>query len=54
MYEGMSDAEKAVLEPPYANRLDRPNINETGNVEITTRSARKKQHDQDVFRTKYF
>lgn len=54
MYEGMSDAEKAVLEPPYANRLDRPNINEEGGVEITTRSARKRQHDQDVFGTKYF
>lgn len=54
MYEGMSEAEKAVLEPPYANRLDRPNIREDGSVEITSRSERKRQHDQEVFGTKYF
>lgn len=56
MYEGLSDAERAVLEPPYANRLDRPNIlnAEEGSVEMTTRSARKRQHDQEVFGTKYF
>ena len=55
MYDDMTDAQKSVLEPPYANRLDRPNINDDGiSVEITTRSSRKKQHDQDVFKTKYF
>eukprot|EP00978_Attheya_sp_CCMP212_P015396 scaffold39755_cov52-Attheya_sp.AAC.7 len=54
MYEGMTDAQKAVLEPPYANRLDRPNINSDLSVEITTRGTRKKQHDQEIFGTKYF
>ena len=54
IYEGLTDAQRAVLEPPYANRLDRPNIKADGTTEMTTRSARKKQHDQDVFGTKYF
>ena len=54
MYNGLTEAERSVLEPPYANRLDRPNIKEDGSVELTTRSARKRQHDQDVFGTKYF
>jgi hypothetical protein len=54
MYDGLTPAQKAVLEPPYANRLDRPNILPDGSVEITQRSARKRQHDQEVFGTKYF
>jgi ectoine hydroxylase-related dioxygenase (phytanoyl-CoA dioxygenase family) len=54
MYEGLTEAERAVLEPAYANRLDRPNIRPDGSVEITMRSERKRQHDQQVFRTKYF
>lgn len=64
MYDDLSDAQRSVLEPPYANRLDRPNIlvGEDGegggrnceSVEITTRNERKKRHDRDVFGTKYF
>mmetsp|Transcript_25592 Transcript_25592/g.54647 ORF Transcript_25592/g.54647 Transcript_25592/m.54647 type:complete len:424 (-) Transcript_25592:892-2163(-) len=55
MYDNLTPAQRAVLEPPYANRLDRPNILDDGvSVEITTRNARKRQHDQDVFGTKYF
>lgn len=55
MYEGLTEAQRAVLEPPYAYRLDRPNIDPSdGSVEITTRSSRKKQHDRDVFGTRYF
>jgi ectoine hydroxylase-related dioxygenase (phytanoyl-CoA dioxygenase family) len=56
MYDDLNEAERAVLEPPYANRLDRPNIlpEDCGSVEITTRSERKKQHDREVFGTKYF
>lgn len=54
MYDDMTDAQRAVLEPPYANRLDRPNIEADGSVTITTRGGRKKQHDRDVFKTKYF
>ena len=53
-YDDLDDAQKAVLEPPYANRLDRPNIREDLSVEITQRSERKRQHDKDVFKTKYF
>jgi ectoine hydroxylase-related dioxygenase (phytanoyl-CoA dioxygenase family) len=54
MYDDLTEAQRAVLEPPYANRLDRPNINVDGSVEVTTRSERKKQHDREVFGTKYF
>ena len=53
-YDDLSEAQRAVLEPPYANRLDRPNINEDLTVEVTQRSGRKKRHDADVFKTKYF
>lgn len=55
MYEHLTPAQRAVLEPPYANRLDRPNIlDDAETVELTTRNARKRQHDRDVFGTKYF
>lgn len=56
MYDDLDDTQRAVLEPAYANRLDRPNIIQPDckNVEITTRSNRKKLHDQQVFGTKYF
>ena len=54
IYDDLTDAQRAVLEPPYANRLDRPNILPDGSVEITTRNERKKQHDLEVFGTKYF
>jgi ectoine hydroxylase-related dioxygenase (phytanoyl-CoA dioxygenase family) len=54
MYDDLTDAQRAVLEPPYANRLDRPNIRPDGSVEITTRNERKRQHDRDLFGTKYF
>ncbi len=54
MYEGLSDAQRAVLEPPYANRLDRPEIMENGDIHVNSRSERKKKHDQDLFGTKYF
>ena len=54
MYDDITEAQRAVLEPPYANRLDRPNIQTDGSIEITTRNERKKQHDREVFGTKYF
>ena len=54
IYDDLSDAQRAVLEPPYANRLDRPNILPDGSVTITTRNERKKQHDLEVFGTRYF
>ena len=55
MYEGLTEAQRAVLEPPYANRLDRPNISsQDGTVTIPRRSAEKRQHDRNVFGTDYF
>ncbi|GKY99487.1 hypothetical protein MPSEU_000902900 [Mayamaea pseudoterrestris] len=54
IYDDLTDAQRAVLEPPYANRLDRPNINADNSITITTRDERKKQHDKEVFGTKYF
>lgn len=55
MYEGLTDAQHAVLEPPYANRLDRPEIgDDTESVSVSTRNERKKQHDREMFGTKYF
>ena len=56
MYDNLTAAQRAVLEPPYANRLDRPNISEEESeaVTLTTRSERKKQHDRQVFGTQYF
>jgi Phytanoyl-CoA dioxygenase (PhyH) len=57
MYEGkLTDAQRAVLEPPYATRLDRPLIVDAakGEVQVSSRSERKKRHDEQVFGTKYF
>jgi len=57
MYEGnLTDAQRAVLEPPYANRLDRPLIKDPieGTVEVESRSERKKRHDRELFGTHYF
>jgi ectoine hydroxylase-related dioxygenase (phytanoyl-CoA dioxygenase family) len=54
MYDNLTDAQRAVLEPPYANRLDRPNILPDGSIENTTRNETKKMHDFNVFKTKYF
>ena len=54
IYEDLDEAQLSVLEPPYANRLDRPNIKDDRSVEITTRNERKKAHDAAVFGTKYF
>lgn len=55
MYEGLTDAQRAVLEPPYANRLDRPEIGDDAEtVSVSTRNERKKQHDREMFGTKYF
>lgn len=60
MLEGCTEAERAVLEPPYANRLDRPVVQapEDGDgdmqVAIESRAGPKKDFDRVVFATKYF
>lgn len=51
--DGMDDSMRAVLEPPYAVRLDRP-IPAVGGVEVVSRSAEKKMFDKEVFDTSYF
>jgi Phytanoyl-CoA dioxygenase (PhyH) len=55
IYDGLTESERAVLEPPYNIRLDRPCVALDGtSIEVATRSPRKKKHDMDVFGTKYF
>jgi len=54
MYDNLTPAQMAVLEAPYANRLDRPEIQEDGSIKESSRNARKTQHDRDLFGTKYF
>jgi hypothetical protein len=57
VYRGrLTDAQRAVLEPPYAPRLDRPVIADasSGSVKTSGRSDRKKRHDRQVFGTPYF
>lgn len=53
--DGMTDAEKAVLQPPHHIRLDRTTLNDRGGVAGTqTRDDFKKEHDAKVFGNKYF
>lgn len=55
MYEDLTDSQKAVLEPPYANRLDRPLIcDDAATIEVSSRNVVKKEHDKKLFGTKYF
>eukprot|EP00929_Paragymnodinium_shiwhaense_P090278 TRINITY_DN50434_c0_g1_i1.p1 TRINITY_DN50434_c0_g1~~TRINITY_DN50434_c0_g1_i1.p1 ORF type:complete len:333 (-),score=52.54 TRINITY_DN50434_c0_g1_i1:131-1129(-) len=55
MLEGLTPAQRAVLEPPYALRLDRPLVR-AGSDEVTiqSRSEAKKAFDREVFKTQYF
>lgn len=54
MYEGMTERQRCVLEPPYAERLDRPSIQEDGTVGASSRNEAKKAFDKEVFGGKYF
>jgi hypothetical protein len=54
IYLEMTDAQKAVLLPPYAVRLDRLTLTEDGGITTASRSEAKKSHDQEVFGSKYF
>ncbi|KAK3259682.1 hypothetical protein CYMTET_31334, partial [Cymbomonas tetramitiformis] len=59
MLEGMTRGQKAVLEPPYNNRLDRPvpsveNFETDETVVPVQREEFKIEHDTKVFGTKYF
>lgn len=58
--EGMTAQQRAVLEPPYANRLDRPLVTPQtvlepdGPTALLTRNAEKRDFDAELFGTKYF
>mmetsp|Transcript_6237 Transcript_6237/g.22960 ORF Transcript_6237/g.22960 Transcript_6237/m.22960 type:complete len:84 (-) Transcript_6237:322-573(-) len=52
--EGMTEAQLAVMEPPYNTRLDRPCVELDGSVTTASRSAAKKDFDMSVFKTPYF
>ena len=54
MVEGMTEGQKAVLQPPFANRLDRKVLDGEGKVVVTSRGAAKMELDNKVFGTKYF
>ena len=50
-------AQRAVIAPPYAPRLDRPVTNglgDDGTPDIIKRHPDKKKHDQAVFKTEFF
>jgi hypothetical protein len=58
----MTPMQRAVLEPPYANRLDRPLVTPRQAAEeplaaempTQTRNAEKRHFDEKLFGTKYF
>jgi hypothetical protein len=52
--DDLTDAEKAVLAPPYHQRLDRPALTMEGTVAGQRRAEFKKEHDAKVFGSKYF
>jgi hypothetical protein len=53
--DGMSDAEKAVMEAPYHPRMNRAYVNEKGEaVTAKAREAWKVEFDEKVFGTRYF
>ena len=57
-FDGMSETQRAVLEPPYGTRLDRPLVAAAAGGEVSThvkpRSATKKDFDRQLFGTDYF
>ena len=55
MLEDLTPSQKAVLEPPYNTRLDRPILsNDDDSIEICQRNEIKRNFDNKVFGTKYF
>lgn len=55
MLDGLSPLESAVLDPPYANRLDRPIVCPgMESIAVNSRSQEKKDFDREVFGTAYF
>jgi ectoine hydroxylase-related dioxygenase (phytanoyl-CoA dioxygenase family) len=55
MLEGLTAKQRAVLEPPYANRLDRPLVRQgKEDTIVESRAEVKKEFDRAVFKAKYF
>ena len=54
MLEGMTDAQCAVLQPPYHERLDRPVLNIDGTAQEGKYSTMKKNFNEKVFKNKYY
>ncbi|CAJ1418939.1 unnamed protein product [Effrenium voratum] len=55
MLDDLTPTQRAVLEPPYAGRLDRPIVQPgSEEPEFQSRAAKKKKFDEEVFGTKYF
>jgi len=52
--EGMTPSQQAVVQPPFATRLDRSCIEPSGEVTIDQRAANKRKWDEVVFENKYF
>ena len=50
----LSDPQRAVLEPPFANRLDRKVQDDDGNILEISRAKEKKDFDKSVFGVPYF
>lgn len=51
------EAELAVLEPPYNNRMERPELSVVDGKVVVSRFQRgqaKKDHDRAIFGTPYF
>mmetsp|Transcript_41289 Transcript_41289/g.78930 ORF Transcript_41289/g.78930 Transcript_41289/m.78930 type:complete len:337 (+) Transcript_41289:158-1168(+) len=53
-YNGMTPEQASVLEPPYANRLDRATLKTDGATKTQRRVGFKVDFDEQVFGTKYF
>ncbi|GMI04419.1 hypothetical protein TrRE_jg13274 [Triparma retinervis] len=53
-YDGMTESQKAVMQPPFNARLDRVQLDGEGGTFVESRSKAKKDFDKKVFGTSYF
>jgi len=54
MMEDLTAGQRAVLQPPFANRLDRDCIELSGEVTLDQRAAHKRKWDEVIFENQYF
>lgn len=50
----LTEGQRAVLQPPYANRLDREQIEDDGGLVTESRAENKRKWDQLIFNNAYF